>query len=580
MPDPAGTLARYPFQLSGGQQQRVVIAMALAGDPRLLVLDEPTTGLDATVEAEVLDLIEELRGRINAAILLISHNLGLVARLCERVGVMYAGRIVEEGAARDALHRPAPPLHDGPAALRAALRRAQGRGLAGADPRLGAAAGHHHAGLRLRLALRARAAGLHAARARPVPGVRRGGRGGGGREAAAEAAASRPGRALAARRRAGRSRGAALALLLRGAGARHAGLGRARAARAGAVGGRGRSPARRPRAQGLPRRAAQAGGRRRRDHRGRRRRDVRPRRRVRQRQDDAGRTASPAWSPPTAARCASSARRCRALAGDRDRDMLRAIQMVFQNPDSTLNPSWSTRAHPRAAPCCASAGSRATSRRDASRSWRARSTSSRATSRTGPASSRAGRSSASPSRAPSPGSRRSSSATSRPRRSTSPCRPPSSTCSPTCRPSRACRYIFISHDLAVVRYLADRIGVMYLAWLVEIGAAEQVFTPPQHPYTEALVSAIPTLDFEHPSPRITLRGPIPSLSEPPSGCRFHTRCHRFLGDVCVERGAAVARCRRGPPLPLPHPAGRAARAAAASRSSPLRGRAARCRERS
>ena len=109
MPDPGVVLRRYPFQLSGGQQQRVVIAMALAGDPRLLVLDEPTTGLDATVEAEVLDLIEELRARIDAAILLISHNLGLVARMCERVGVMYAGRIVEDGPARELFTDPRHP---------------------------------------------------------------------------------------------------------------------------------------------------------------------------------------------------------------------------------------------------------------------------------------------------------------------------------------------------------------------------------------------------------------------------------------------------------------------------------------
>ena len=100
IPDPDATLRRYPFELSGGQQQRVVIAMALAVNPQLLILDEPTTGLDATVEAEILDLIEELRGRINAAILLITHNLGLVARLCERVGVLYAGRLVEEGPAQ------------------------------------------------------------------------------------------------------------------------------------------------------------------------------------------------------------------------------------------------------------------------------------------------------------------------------------------------------------------------------------------------------------------------------------------------------------------------------------------------
>ncbi len=95
-------------------------------------------------------------------------------------------------------------------------------------------------------------------------------------------------------------------------------------------------------------------------------------------------------------------------------------------------------------------------------------------------------------------------------------------------------YIFISHDLAVVRYLSDRIAVMYLAKLMELGGAEEVFTPPHHPYTEALQSAIPTLDFDNPGHRIPLEGSVPSLSEPPSGCRFHTRCHRFLGDICVN----------------------------------------------
>jgi peptide/nickel transport system ATP-binding protein len=95
-------------------------------------------------------------------------------------------------------------------------------------------------------------------------------------------------------------------------------------------------------------------------------------------------------------------------------------------------------------------------------------------------------------------------------------------------------YLFISHDLAVVRYLADRIAVMYLAELVELGTSEEIFVPPHHPYTEALLSAIPTLDFEKPHRRIPLRGTMPSLSEPPSGCRFHTRCHRFLGDTCAQ----------------------------------------------
>ena len=94
---PERVMDRYPFQLSGGMQQRVVIAMALACDPKLLVLDEPTTGLDATVEAEVLDLVRALRKETNAAMLLIAHNLGVIRSMCDRVGVMYAGKIVEQG---------------------------------------------------------------------------------------------------------------------------------------------------------------------------------------------------------------------------------------------------------------------------------------------------------------------------------------------------------------------------------------------------------------------------------------------------------------------------------------------------
>ncbi|HEX9447373.1 MAG TPA: oligopeptide/dipeptide ABC transporter ATP-binding protein, partial [Dongiaceae bacterium] len=107
--DPLKVMQRYPHQLSGGMQQRVCIAMALANNPSLLILDEPTTGLDATVEAEVLDLIEQLKTDFRTAILFISHNLGVVAKLCDRVGVLYAGNLVEEGPAKEIFHQPRHP---------------------------------------------------------------------------------------------------------------------------------------------------------------------------------------------------------------------------------------------------------------------------------------------------------------------------------------------------------------------------------------------------------------------------------------------------------------------------------------
>ncbi len=133
--DPTRVMDRYPFQLSGGMQQRVVIAMALACNPKLLVLDEPTTGLDATVEAEVLDLVRTLRAESDAAVLLIAHNLGIIRSLCDRVGVMYAGKIVEEGPSRQVFDDPAAPVHRRAAALAPPPRRPQDRAGLGHHPR-------------------------------------------------------------------------------------------------------------------------------------------------------------------------------------------------------------------------------------------------------------------------------------------------------------------------------------------------------------------------------------------------------------------------------------------------------------
>jgi peptide/nickel transport system ATP-binding protein len=109
LPQPEILARRYPHELSGGQQQRVVIAAALATRPSLLILDEPTTGLDASIEAEVLGLLAELRDRLDAAVVLISHDLELVGHLCDDVAVLYAGRIVEQGPAAVVLAEPRHP---------------------------------------------------------------------------------------------------------------------------------------------------------------------------------------------------------------------------------------------------------------------------------------------------------------------------------------------------------------------------------------------------------------------------------------------------------------------------------------
>jgi peptide/nickel transport system ATP-binding protein len=113
MPDAANVMKRYPHQISGGQQQRVVIAMALLNNPALLIMDEPTTALDVTVEAAVLDLIAELRRDFDTAIMYITHNLGVVARVSTRVGVMYAGEMVEQATVEDIYKHPQHPYTQG-----------------------------------------------------------------------------------------------------------------------------------------------------------------------------------------------------------------------------------------------------------------------------------------------------------------------------------------------------------------------------------------------------------------------------------------------------------------------------------
>ena len=109
IPAPESRLRDYPHQMSGGMQQRIMIAMALASEPKLLVADEPTTALDVTIQAQILELLRDLKARLRMSILLITHNLGIVGDIADRVAVMYAGQIVELSPARALLQRPLHP---------------------------------------------------------------------------------------------------------------------------------------------------------------------------------------------------------------------------------------------------------------------------------------------------------------------------------------------------------------------------------------------------------------------------------------------------------------------------------------
>ena len=124
---PASAAEAYPHELSGGMRQRALLAVALGCDPKLLVADEPTTALDVTTQAEILALIRELRERLGMALLLISHDLGIVASSCERIYVMYAGHCVEWGGTEDVFRRPAHPYTVGLLKAAQAARNAEGR---------------------------------------------------------------------------------------------------------------------------------------------------------------------------------------------------------------------------------------------------------------------------------------------------------------------------------------------------------------------------------------------------------------------------------------------------------------------
>jgi len=507
--DPKRVMHRYPHQLSGGMQQRVVIAMALAKNPTLLVLDEPTTGLDATVEAEVLDLIAALRQEFGTSVLFISHNLAVVAKMCERVGVLYAGRLVEEGPAEEIFRNPRHPYTVGLLRCipRGGLRKDETAldTIPGFLPRLGAS----------------------------LPGCVFEPRCGLAKEVCRE---QEPdlfplGHGRASRchfhDRAHELPRVAPALL----------------------------PAAARMANGNPLLEVEHGS-----------------KTFKQEGQDVhalvdislavspgevlGLVGESGSGKTTLARVLlglTSADEDSALELDgeplagrvqkRSTEQVRSLQIVFQNPDGALNRRHSVR--------------RIIGRalykllglhgddRDERTSQLVESV-------------RFDESLLGAKPAQLSGGLKQRVAIARafagePRIVL--CDEPTSALDVSVQAAilnllvelqtqKGVSYIFISHDLGVVRYISDRIAVMYLGRLQEVGDAEAVFGGPHHPYTEALLSAVPTLEGEERT-RIRLEGEIPSAANPPSGCVFHTRCPRFLGEICVQEEPPLAEVEPG-----------------------------------
>ena len=496
--DPTGVMRRYPHQLSGGMNQRVVIAMALAKDPALLILDEPTTGLDATVEAEVLELVATLRQEFGTSVLFISHNLDVILRMCDRVGVLYAGRIVEEGTSADVFNNPRHPYTVG------LLRCIPRAGAKKEDGKLDTIPGFLP-GLGVEMpgcVFADRCALKQDICVQEEPPLYDVGDGHSSRCHFHEQAQDLPRDTEPVAITARKDRGERMPVVST-RNVRKTFYQDGHEVRAveditftlapgetlGLVGESGSGKTTLARLLlGLT-------------------------------APDEGSIVELNGSP---------------VAGSinkRGRDEVRDLQIVFQNPDAALNRRFSikriiSRALNR---LLGQSGQELDDKvRDLAHSVRFDTRLIRAK----------------PSQLS--GGLKQRVAIARafagdPKIVV--CDEPTSALDVSVQAAilnllaelqveNDTAYLFISHDLGVVRYLSDRIAVLYLGRLMEIGESETVFGPPQHPYTEALLSTVTREDGQVRN-RIKLEGEIPSHADPPSGCVFHTRCPRFIGDICV-----------------------------------------------
>jgi peptide/nickel transport system ATP-binding protein len=514
----AETVARkYPHQLSGGMQQRITIAMALSARPRLLVLDEPTTALDVTTEATVLDLFRELIRDNHAAALYVSHNLGVIAQMCDRVTVLYAGEVMACAPVAELYRQPIHPYTIG---LLASIPRP----LTGVETRLPMIEG-------VAPALGSRPTGCVFAARCPVALPRC-------FDEKPQLETIAPGRLVKCHRWQEIVSGD-LKVLLEMPDIPRSGLADREPTRSSDTVLSGRGLSKRFGGRSMWARLT-----------GRSRGllaldDVSLR--VQQR-STFGLVGESGSGKTTLARCIVGLEPSDSgdltlldvsLAADmsrRPREQLRELQMVFQNPNDTLNPYHSVgqvlrrtlrRLNPepmtdeelqkrviellQAVRLPADMANRYPAELSGGEKQRV-------------AIARAFAANPALIIADEPTSALDVSV-----------QAVVLNLLKDLRAREGASYVFISHDLAAVAYLADWIAVMYLGQIVEEGDAEQVYAAPSHPYTEALLSAIPMPDPAVKRGRIRLAGDLPSAADLPTGCRFHTRCPRKIGAICEQQ---------------------------------------------
>jgi peptide/nickel transport system ATP-binding protein len=508
--DPGRVMRAYPHQLSGGMLQRVVIAMALAAQPALLILDEPTTALDATVEAEILELVSALRVEYHTAVLFISHNLAVIAKMCDRVGVMYAGELVEQGPAHEVFEQPRHPYTVG--LLRCIPRRGQRKDHGRLDtiPGFLPAPGQVPTGciFTKRCAIARERCEREAPPMYPVSGDRT------ARCHYHEEAAGLPRVTPEDVRLPPPDEASAPVISLRGVSKTFTA---------------GREPVYALSGIDLDMHLGETLG--------------------LVGESGSGKTTLPRvllglTGADEGSALEMSGSRLAPTAHRRGRDQLRAMQIIFQNPDSALNRRHSVRSlisRPLTKLAGLSGKQREASLQEIVASVRMedRQLGLRPAQLSGGLKQRVAIARA---------------FAGDPRVLV--CDEPTSALDVSVQAAilnlladlqggKRVTYLFISHDLGVVRYLSDRIAVLYLGRLMEYGDAEAVFAGPHHPYTEALLSAVPSLDGTR-SERIILKGEIPSPAHPPSGCVFHTRCpRRLVSGICESTEPPLAEVEPG-----------------------------------